>query len=113
MAEGQSAAAADNLRNDWFAQRVAHALHIKPDKFSKMMEKSEEGARPMVEFLVNPLFGKLSDQHGRRWVCFAKFCWIENRRIIRFHSSKLWDDFGAPAVDSAQPPAQAFVVGVF
>ena len=35
MAEG---AALEAARNDWFGERIAHALHAKPEKFKKLMQ---------------------------------------------------------------------------
>jgi len=53
MAEGGDAKAGDTARNDWFGERVAQALHVKSEKFKKLLLQ-EEGARPLLDFMLNP-----------------------------------------------------------
>ena len=82
MAEG---AALEAARNDWFGERIAHALHAKPEKFKKLMQQ-EEGSRPMLEFLVNPECTRvfLSEGGKNEFVCFETPPANQKKKIVYF-----------------------------
>lgn len=84
MAEPNAAAAGDTARQDWFAERVAHALKIKVDKFKKMMA-GEEASRPMVDFFTLPECQRVFVAEGTKDVmCFETPPPSHKKKLVYF-----------------------------
>ena len=85
MAEGGAPnPGADGARNDWFGERVVQALHVKSEKFKKML-LSEEGGRPMLDFMINPEITRVFVTEGaKELVCFEVPPTSQKKKAIYF-----------------------------
>ena len=78
------AAAGEAGRNEWFGERVAHALHCKAEKFKKLM-LSEEGGRPMLDFMVNPEVSRVFVAEGaKELACFETPPPSQKKKVVFF-----------------------------